>query len=80
MDTIRRRSPPGEEGYSVFTVTVFAFIIIIAGFAIYAVASYETKGALYRQNSSEAFYLADGAIERARAKFLENSFRLYRHP
>ena len=61
-----------ERGYALMTVTIFAFVIILAGIAFFGMSSGETRNALYRQNSSEAFYLADGAIERARAKFLED--------
>jgi hypothetical protein len=69
-----RRDSAGScrSGYALFTVVVFTFLVLIAGFAFFAIASYETKGALYRENSSEAFYLADGAVERARGKFLED--------
>jgi hypothetical protein len=61
-----------RDGYALVAVVVFVFVVTLVGLAFFSVASYETKGALYRQRSSEAFYLADGAIERARAKFLED--------
>lgn len=67
-----RRNGTRQSGYALMTVMVFVVIVIISGAAIFALASYETKGAIYRQDSSEAFYLADGAIERARARFLED--------
>jgi hypothetical protein len=66
---------PGREamrGFALLTVTVFALVLTIAGMIVFSLSSSETKGALYRQRSSEAFYAADGAIERARAKFLED--------
>jgi hypothetical protein len=70
---MRRNVPKaGASGYALMAVTILVFIILIGLLALFAMASYETKGALYRQNSSEAFYLADGAVERARAKFLED--------
>jgi len=53
-------------------VIVFALVVIIAGFTFFALASYETRNALYREDSSEAFYLADAALERMRAHFLDN--------
>ncbi len=59
-----------EDGFALLTVTIFAMIVIIVGTGVFATASYETRQALYREKSSEAFYLADGAVERARAKFL----------
>ena len=65
MTPVKPRPQPGESGYAMMTVMVFALIIIIAGMAFFAMATYETKGALYRQESSEAFYLAEAAIERA---------------
>jgi hypothetical protein len=71
MNARPQKTQHGREGYAILTVTIFAFIVVLAGFAIFAVASYETRGALYRQVSSEAFYLADGAIERARARFID---------
>ena len=61
-----------ERGFALFAVTVFVFIVTITAFGFFTMASYETEGALYRQESSESFHLADGAIERARAKFLED--------
>jgi len=67
-----RRKRSDQAGYAIFTVTLFALVVIIAGASVFAVASYETRGALYRQNSLEAFYLADGAIERSRAQFLDD--------
>lgn len=72
MSRVTRRQLPGRQGFALPTVMIFAFILLIAGMSFFAIASYETKGALYREGSSEAFYLADGAIERARAKFLED--------
>ena len=64
--------PHARNGYAMLTVLIFALVIVIAGMAMFAMATYETRGALYRQHSSEAFYLADGAVERARAKYLKN--------
>jgi hypothetical protein len=51
---------------------VFIVILLVAGTGYFAMASYETRAALYRQRSSEAFYLADGGIENARAKYLDS--------
>ncbi len=72
MGNTWRQTQETAAGYALLTVTVFILVVTIAGMAFFAMASYETRGALYRQRSSEAFYLADGAIERARAKFLED--------
>jgi hypothetical protein len=70
ISTPPRHGP--EAGFALLTVMVFAVVILISGVAFFALASYETNGAIYRQDSNEAFYLADGAVERARAKFLED--------
>jgi hypothetical protein len=61
-----------SAGYALMAVVVFALVGSLIGFSLYAIATYENKGAHYRQNSSEAFYLADGGIERARAEFLNS--------
>jgi hypothetical protein len=59
-----------RRGYAMIAVVVFALVVILMGVTFFALAAGETRGALYRQDSSEAFYLADGAVERARARFL----------
>ncbi|MFO7653332.1 MAG: hypothetical protein R6X25_05850 [Candidatus Krumholzibacteriia bacterium] len=59
-----------DAGYALMTVVVFTFIIGLCGMAFFAMASHETNQAIYREESAEAFALADGAIERARARFL----------
>jgi Tfp pilus assembly protein PilE len=61
-----------RRGFTLIAVIIFVLLITVVGIAFFAIASYETKGALYREESNEAFYLADGAIERTRAKFLED--------
>jgi hypothetical protein len=61
-----------QRGLALFTVTVFVFIVTLVGLAYFAVAGYETHGALYRQNSSEAFYLADAGVEHARSEFIKD--------
>lgn len=62
-----------RDGYALLTAMIFSFIIVLTGLGFFAMTSYETRQAIYRQNSSEAFYLADGAIELARAKFLTDA-------
>ena len=61
-----------KAGYTLLAVMIFVLVLTIAGSMFFAMASYETKGAMYRERSSEAFYLADGAVERARAKLLDD--------
>ncbi len=61
-----------QRGLALFTVMVFIVIVVLIGLAYFAVAGYETHRAIYRQNSSEAFYLADAGIEHARAEFIKD--------
>ncbi len=61
-----------DQGYSLIAAMIFVLVVVIAGMAFFAMSSSETRIARYRQESTEAFYLADAAIERARAKFLED--------
>jgi hypothetical protein len=72
MKRLQKSTRHDEAGYALLAVVVFVMVIIIAGMAFFAMSSYETKGAMFRQSSSEAFYLADGAVERARARFLND--------
>lgn len=57
-------------GFALFTVVIMILVVAISAFGFFDMASRETGQALYRQESAEAFALADGAIERARAEFL----------
>jgi hypothetical protein len=59
-------------GYVLMGAMVFMVVLMIAGAAFFGIGASETRQALNRQRSSEAFCLADGAIERARAKLLED--------
>jgi hypothetical protein len=61
-----------SEGYALMGAMVFMVVLMIAGAAFFGIGASETRGALKRQRSSEAFYLADGALERARAKLLQD--------
>jgi hypothetical protein len=60
------------RGYALLTVMIFALVVTTAGMAFFNVSTTETRQSLYRQRSTEAFYLADGALERARAKMLDD--------
>ncbi len=62
----------GQEGFVLLALVVFILVVITVCTSLFAMASYETKAALYRQHSHEAFNLAEGALERARAKLLED--------
>jgi hypothetical protein len=72
MSDHRQTLPHAQQGFALLTAVIFALVLTIAGMGFFWMASHETRQALYRQSSSEAFYLADGAIERARAKLLED--------
>ncbi|MBM3317701.1 MAG: hypothetical protein FJY75_07595 [Candidatus Eisenbacteria bacterium] len=72
MTRMRIHLPAGRRGYALLSVTLFILVVLAAGSSFFALSSGETRQALYRQLSHEAFYLADGAIERARAKFIED--------
>jgi hypothetical protein len=72
MRNVPRVRLGGRDAYALPSVLIFSLILIIAGLAFFSMASYETRQAIYRQSSSRAFYLADGAIERARSEFLND--------
>ena len=70
--------PTGRErryrarGYALLTVVVFTLVMTTAGVAFFSLSSYETHQGLYRQRSAEAFALAEGAVERARARLIQD--------
>jgi len=72
MDDASHKTFVPNQGYALLAVTVFVLVIIIAAMAFFAMSSYETRQALYRQDTGEAFYLAEAAIERSRAKLIED--------
>ena len=57
-----------EGGYALFAVTMFVFVVIIGSVAIFSTTSSETMLTHHDLEKSQAFYLADAAIERARAR------------
>jgi hypothetical protein len=61
-----------REGYALLATAIFALVGTIMGYAFFAMSASENKGSTYRRESTQAFYLADGALERARAKLLED--------
>ncbi len=61
-----------ENGYSLMAVMMFIVVVTIAGMAFFTISSHESRAAIHRQETTEAFYLADAAVERARAKFLDD--------
>ncbi len=67
---VRRPTLGDERGFALFTVIIFAFLVLITGMAFFAMASYETKAAIYGEDTAEAFYLADAGIELARSELL----------
>jgi len=64
---------PDERGFALLTVIVFSFLVVITGMAFFAMASYETKAAMYGEDTAEAFYLADAGIELARSELLNDA-------
>lgn len=75
--TDRRRAFPGrwirgQRGMALMTVLVLSFVFVIGTLAFFAVAAYEAGQAEVRENSTRAFYLADGAIERAKVELLRD--------
>jgi hypothetical protein len=61
-----------QKGMALITVLIFGFVFIIGTMAFFAVAGYEAAQAQIRNDSLRAFYLADGAIERAKVQLLKN--------
>jgi hypothetical protein len=66
--------PKNEKGMALMTVLVFSFIFLILTMTFFTVAGYEAGQAENRENSTRAFYMADGAIEKAKSKLLEDGF------
>lgn len=71
-DRTSRIRNPRSQGFALPTVMIFSLLLIIVGITFFAMAASETRSANGRQNSSRAFYMADGAIERVRAVFLQD--------
>ncbi len=65
---VRRMS--NERGMAMMTVLVFGFIFIVGTLAFFKVAGFEAGRTQIAQNSTRAFYLADGAIEKAKKEVL----------
>jgi len=63
---------PGQEGYVLLAVTVLTFAMIIGSLAIFTTSSSETRLSHRRSDATKAFYLADGALERARARLADD--------
>jgi hypothetical protein len=61
-----------QKGAALLTVMIFAFIFVIGTLAFFAVAGYEAAQTEIRQDSTRAFFLAEGAIERAKARLLDD--------
>jgi hypothetical protein len=61
-----------QGGYVLAAATIFAFILLVGGMTLFSIATGESRNAHYDQRSWEAFYLADSALERARAHMLSD--------
>jgi len=72
LENRKTNQDASQSGYSLVAVMIFIFVVIISGICFFALSAHESSSAMYRQETTEAFYLADAAIERARAKFLED--------
>jgi hypothetical protein len=62
----------GERGMAMMTVLVFSFVFIVGIMAFFTVNAYEANQAEMREHSTRAFFLADGAIERAKMELVGN--------
>ena len=65
-----RRLRSGQQGMALMTVLVFSFIFVLGVAAFFTVAAYEANRAEISEHSTRAFFLADGAIERAKGELL----------
>lgn len=70
--TPRGVTPGNQRGMAMITVLIFSLVFIIGMLAFFTVAGYEAKQAEIREHSTQAFFLADGAIERAKGELLGN--------
>lgn len=71
-DRAQHRRSQREPGYALLIVVVFVMVLMTAGIGFFGLSQSETRNTVARQDSSEAFYLAEGAIERARAVLLQD--------
>lgn len=72
---MRRMTPPPRRdgGFALLAAVIFVLVVTLVGMGFFSVTWSESRGSIYRQRSSEAFYLADAAVERLRARFLADS-------
>jgi hypothetical protein len=68
-----KRKYGDEKGYVLMAATVFAFVLLLGGVTVFSIAYGESRNARYKQDAWEAFYLADSAMERARAHILTDA-------
>lgn len=66
------RSLRASDGYVLVAAMIIAFVLLVGGMTIFSVATGESRNTHYEQRSWEAFYLADSALERARAHMLQD--------
>jgi len=66
----RRRD--AEGGYVLLVVSVFSFVVLIGSAAVVSTTSSETRLSHHQHDSESAFFLADSAIERARARLMQD--------
>ncbi len=68
-----RRWKSSEEGMALITVVILGLILSTLGFTLFALATYEYNQATYRDQSASAFWLAEAAIEHAKAEIFRDS-------
>ena len=65
-------APDNQRGMAMITVLIFSLVFIIGMLAFFTVAGYEANQAEVREHTTRAFFLADGAIERAKGELLRD--------
>ncbi|MCB1150424.1 hypothetical protein KDK88_02690 [bacterium] len=78
MNDGTRNAPPTpatsrEGGYAMITATIFVLVTIVASMGVFSMTSTESMSSSYAQESTEALFLADAAVERARARLSDDS-------
>jgi hypothetical protein len=63
----------GEAGFAMVAAMVIIFVLGISAVGIFRMVEYETNNSSYRTQSFQALYLADSAVERAKARLLNDS-------
>jgi hypothetical protein len=70
MHRLTRNPATNDRGLVLLVTVIMIFILLIMAITFFAMTSYETRQATYRDESSAAFSLADAGVERTRGEFL----------